>query len=93
MLRDDSSYFRQRADIHLMKADESAFGTAYVHRSFADLYLARAANADQSGGGLPAQATGWPRLSPQPATANAPNLPIGLDAAVPPISAVARREL
>lgn len=92
MLRDDGSYFRHRADTHLVKADESAFGTACVHRRFADLYLERAMKADQSGGERLAQAMTWSRLGIRPAAANAPNLPIESGAAARPIPAVPRRE-
>jgi len=85
---DDGSYFRQRADVHLAKAGECGFGTASVHRRFADLYLEQAAIADQSGRARPAQATGWTRLGTQPAAA----LPIASGAAAPLIPAAARRE-
>lgn len=85
---DDGSYFRHRADVHLEKADACGFGTASVHRRFADLYLEQAAIADQSGRGWPVQATGWTRLDTQPGA----TLAIASGAAAPLIPAAARRE-
>lgn len=85
---DDGSYFRHRTDVHLAKAGECGFGTASVHRRFAELYLEQAAIADQSGRGWPAQATGWPRLGAQPAASR----PIASGAAAPLMPAAARRE-
>lgn len=85
---DDGSYFRHRADVHLAKADACGFGTASVHRRFADLYLEQAAIADQSGRGWPVQATGWPQLGTQPAATH----PIASGATAPLIPACARRE-